>query len=1016
MILLLASLFAVIPLLAPMFAGTEPANAFDFIKGVDYSPHMPGENCTEFGKANYTQDFEWMKQANINTIRTYDWIPEEILANATEYEIKVIEGIWIPTDGNFSDETFKNECKNHIAEVINRDKDKSCIIGWCIGNELNESAVEKVGKEETEKFLKELYIYAQSLDSNPNHFVTHANWPPLDYLDLSFFDVISFNVYSYWPPKVVSRGYYGYLCDLKRKYPNKPILITEFGYSTSPNGSGNCGYGGNSEEEQADCIKQRWNDIVRAGCLGGIVFEWNDEWWKNNCTGDDKNSHDPNDPEEWFGVIAVNGTDQDNYTLKKKQAYYAVKEMFSEEYPTKADLTSPVIDDFEDADVSDWFAFATPNASINISSSNNTKVGNYSMKIDYNTGGKWCGAYKEINTWVNYDNVSLWMCGDNSGNTLEIKFEENYGGEQWIYKSYLNWSGWRQFNIPISFLMDKAKINRFTLAISGTNTSNSTIYVDDITLKLSNISDEDFLDMVEHATFEYFWNEANQNNGLIKERSTSDSPCSVAAVGFGLSAICIAERRGWITYEEAYSRTLTTLKTFNNSINNTHGFYYHWINMSTGEREWNCEVSSIDTALLMAGVLHAGEHFKGTEIENLSIELYQRVNWTWMLDNDTGTLFMAWKPEIGFLPYHWEGYNEAMILYLLAIGSPTYPIPNSSWDAWAKTYKRGCGNGEDFIYCPTGSLFTYQYSHCWVDFRNKHDAYADYWQNSINAVKENRLFCINNSNVYATYGENCWGLTACDGPCGYTGYGSCPNYYHDGTIAPTGAGGSVALAPDIAIPALWYMYETYGGKIWGKYGFKDAFNLDTNVYLNGCQPWWDEDYIGIDEGAIILMIENYRSGLVWNDFMQSEYTKKAMDDVGFVTPTFDTGPGAYPSIMGNHAGTIKPNHTVIATKLYTYPCEGTGGHTEYAEIRNLTWNATATWEGYIGDWHNITFDKTVVLLANETYNYTIKTGSYPQIHHNTSLLTANGWINCTQFVDANGKRYNDWIPTIRLWS
>ncbi|RLI00278.1 hypothetical protein DRO38_06800, partial [Candidatus Bathyarchaeota archaeon] len=656
------------------------------------------------GKANYSQDFEWMKQANINTIRTYDWIPEEILANAAEYEIKVIEGIWIHTDGNFSDETFKNECKNHIAEVINRDKDKPCIIGWCIGNELNENAVEKVGKEETEKFLEELYNYAKSLDSNQNHFVTHANWPPLDSLDLSFFDVISFNVYSYWPPKVVSSGYYGYLCYLKSKYPDKPILITEFGYSTSPNGSGNCGYGRNSEEEQADCIKQRWNDIVRVGCLGGIVFEWNDEWWKNNCTGDDKNSHNLNDPEEWFGVIAVNGTDPDNYTLRKKQAYYAIKERFGEEYPTKADLTSPVIDDFEDADMSDWFAISTPNASISLSSSNNSKVGNYSMKIAYNINEydkNWCLVYRQVNRWVNYDNVSLWVYGDNSGNTLEIKLEEDYGEERWVYAPIINWSGWKKLEIPISSfsaeeiangIFDKSKIKRFTLAISGANPSNSTIYVDDITLNLSDMSDDDFLDMVEHATFNYFWNEANQSNGLIRDRSTPDSPCSIAAVGFGLSAICIAESRGWVNRRDASDRILTTLETFDD-LYNKEGFYYHWINMSTGEREWSCEVSSIDTALLMAGILHAGVHFKENEsIRELSKELYERVNWRWML-NGTDTIAMKWTPEDGLSPDYWYGYNEAMILYLLAVGSPTHPVPdpNRSWDAWASTYGKGCG-------------------------------------------------------------------------------------------------------------------------------------------------------------------------------------------------------------------------------------------------------------------------------------------------------------------------------------
>jgi len=761
-----------------------------------------------------------------------------------------------------------------------------------------------------------------------------------------------------------------------------------------------------------------------------------------------------------------------------------------EEYLTKADLTNPVIDDFEDADVGDWSVFATQNASIDLSFSNNSKSGSYSMRIGCSISGyetNWCGVYRQLDTWVNYDNLSLWVCGDNSGNTLEIKLEEAYGEEWWRYTSIIDWSGWKKLVIPLSSFVaggasdsicDKSKINRFTLVVSGNSPPGSTIYVDDIRLELSDVpvSDDDFLEMVEHATFNYFWSEVNQTNGLIRDRSTPDSPCSIASVGFGLSAICIAESRGWVNRTDASDRILTTLETFNN-LYNKEGFYYHWINMSTGAREWDCEVSSIDTALLMAGVLHAGEHFKENEsIRSLSNELYERVNWTWML-NGTDTISMKWTPEEGLSTDYWRGYNEAMIMYLLAIGSPTHPVPDpkGSWDAWASTYGRDCGrmvddfedddvgdwvtfadsgsgasidisrsnnskvgdysmkidyitgdgtdgercgaylqkstwanydsvnlwvygdnssntlrikieedygkeywiyelplnwtgwneldipissfrvwemtmrdgvldktkvnrftvailgtnastsgstiymddfklpcsasdgcDGETFIYCWTGSLFTYQYSHCWIDFRCKHDDYANYWQNSINAVRENRLFCIDNSDVYATYGENCWGLTACDGPGGYTGYGGCPCYWHDGTIPPTGAGGSVALAPDIAIPALRHMYETYGGKIWGEYGFKDAFNLDTNVSLGGCQPWWTDEYIGIDEGAILLMIENHRSGMVWREFMQNPYMRHAMDEAGFV-----------PTIRGdlNHDGIITPADAAIALQL-----------------------------------------------------------------------------------------------------
>ncbi|MCK4332095.1 MAG: hypothetical protein KAV40_00780 [Thermoplasmatales archaeon] len=378
-----------------VFLSPVSANSLGLIKGVAYSPHMPGEGCTEFGKANYTQDFEGMKQANVNTIRTYDQVPEEILENATKYGIGVIEGIWIVPEGDFSDESFKDECKTHIKEIIDRDKDKPCIKGWCIGNELDEGNVRYVGIEETEKFLEELYDYAKSLDSNSSHFVTHANWPPLDDLDLSFFDVISFNIFSYWPPKVANRGYYNYTRDLREKYPEKPLLVTEFGYSTSPVGPGNGGYGGNSEEEQAKLLKNCWEDIVNAGCTGGIVFEWNDEWWKNECYGVDKNTHNPDDPEEWFGMIAIEGT-EDDYTVRKKRAYYMVQEIFGTE-------------DFEN--VRDW----------------NTDMGSQD-------GGE---AYVRINQ------DSGW-----SGQALKGEHKTTTPGSWWcVFKTLnQNWSGWTRIN------------------------------------------------------------------------------------------------------------------------------------------------------------------------------------------------------------------------------------------------------------------------------------------------------------------------------------------------------------------------------------------------------------------------------------------------------------------------------------------------------------------------------------------------------------------------------------------
>lgn len=398
---------------------------------------------------------------------------------------------------------------------------------------------------------------------------------------------------------------------------------------------------------------------------------------------------------------------------------------------------------------------------------------------------------------------------------------------------------------------------------------------------LAALGDDEFLDVLERLTFQYFWNEANPDTGLIRDRSTETSPASIAAIGFGLSAIIVGKTRGWISEQDAYSRTLRTLQTLerlqqstDTNAESNHGFFYHFIDPSTGRRVWDSELSSIDTALLIAGVLHTGQHFKNTEIEEIADRIYRRVEWDWML-NGGSTLSHGWKPETGFLPYRWEGYNEAAILYLLALGSPTHPIPASSWEAWGRTFQRGQYKGPELFFVSTGSLFAYQYSHIWVDFRNKKDAFANYWENSRRAVEANRRFVYDNRDRCQTYGETTWGLTASDGPYGYQGYGAMPgDALNDCTISPSGSGGSVALVPELAIPALRFMYAEYGKNIWGKYGFKDAFNVDRN--------WWDEDYVGINQGAMLLMIENYRSGLLWNEFMQIPYIGRALESAGFV--------------------------------------------------------------------------------------------------------------------------------------
>jgi hypothetical protein len=379
-------------------------------------------------------------------------------------------------------------------------------------------------------------------------------------------------------------------------------------------------------------------------------------------------------------------------------------------------------------------------------------------------------------------------------------------------------------------------------------------------------TDEDFLDKLEYDSILYFVKEMNPSNGLIKDSSRPASPASVAAVGFGLTAICIGESRGWIAKDDAYHLVLKTLRTFRDTVPNERGFFYHFLDMRTGHRAWSSEISSIDTALFLAGALFAGEYYKGTEVETIARELYERVDWPWML-NGKKILCMGWKPESGFLWYYWDSYSEAIILYALAIGSPTHPIPAECWLEW----KRPVDSYGDhrLIYCTTGSIFTYQYSHAWIDFRGLSEDIPgpgpgigiNYFDNSVSAVKANRQFCIDNSDTYKTYGENSWGLSACLGPEGYKGYGAKPGAaLNDGTLPPSGMAGSLPFDPIASMNGLKKLYADHKEFLYGKYGFKDAFNLDKN--------WWAEEYLGIDIGITVLMIENYRSGLVWDRFMK----------------------------------------------------------------------------------------------------------------------------------------------------
>ena len=409
-------------------------------------------------------------------------------------------------------------------------------------------------------------------------------------------------------------------------------------------------------------------------------------------------------------------------------------------------------------------------------------------------------------------------------------------------------------------------------------------------------NDDEFLDYVQQTSFDYFWYLANPANGLVPDRSAAGSVASIAAVGFGLTAIGIGIDHGWILRTQGVARVLTTLNTFLQGPQGTNasgiigynGWFYHFLNINTALRS-GAELSSIDTALLLAGILYAKQYFDGTNADEITIRtrsdaIYNRVDWNWMA-RGTNALSMGWFPGSGvgsgFLPGNWIGYDEGMILYCLGLGAATNPLPASAWNRWTSGYTWATNYGLAFI--PFPPLFGHQYSHCWIDFRHIADAYMNghnstYFENSRRATLAQRAYCIANPSQRVGYASNVWGLTACDGPSGYAARGAPPSQNDDGTIAPTAAGGSMPFAPEYCLPALQYFYSHFRTRIWTAYGFRDAFNL-------GAQ-WWGPDELGIDQGPIVIMIENYRTQRVWRRFMQNDEVKRGLQRAGFVSLPF----------------------------------------------------------------------------------------------------------------------------------
>ena len=388
--------------------------------------------------------------------------------------------------------------------------------------------------------------------------------------------------------------------------------------------------------------------------------------------------------------------------------------------------------------------------------------------------------------------------------------------------------------------------------------------------------DAEFLNLVEERSFQYFVLAANPANGLVLDKASNTgapdfkyAPSSIAAVGFGLAALPAGVERGWIGRDAAEAQVKTTLKFFYEKMESEHGFFYHFVDMETGKRVWDCELSSIDTSLFLAGALTAAQYFESPEVKDLAKKLYERVDWKWMA-NGSQHLSMGWKPGRTFLSAAWSDYNESMVMYVLALGSPTHPLAPESWAAIKRP--RGKYKGHELIMSPP--LFTHQFSHAFIDFRGKRDAYADYFENSVQATLANRQFCIDSSASFKTYGENSWGLTASIGPDGYMAYGAPPGLaLHDGTVAPSAAAASIVFTPEYSIAAMRNYYTKYRNELWGRYGFADSFNIGRDFFA--------PDAYGINVGPTVLMIENYRSGLIWKLFMSRPEVKKGMKAAGF---------------------------------------------------------------------------------------------------------------------------------------
>jgi hypothetical protein len=416
---------------------------------------------------------------------------------------------------------------------------------------------------------------------------------------------------------------------------------------------------------------------------------------------------------------------------------------------------------------------------------------------------------------------------------------------------------------------------------------------------------EQTLDQLQRAAFGYFLQSVNPANGLIADTSRKNSASSIAVVGFGLSAYPVAVERGWMTRTDALERSLATLRFFHDSDQSGSpeatgymGFYYHFLDMHTGARVWRSELSMIDSALLLAGALTGASYFTEDTASEILLRklvdvLYRRVDWPWAQGGGT-TIRHGWKPECGFLHYGWEGYNEAIVLYVLALGSPTHPLEGDCYQAWTATYQWENLYGYDFLYA--GPLFVHQFSHAWIDFRGIQDRFmrekrCDYFENSRRATEVQREYARRNPHGFTGYDEHCWGLTACDGPShelpelrherrrlfGYAARG-VPYGPDDGTLGGWAALASLPFAPEIALCAARNMLERYPEMLPAQ-----QYTSGFNATLTGADgaAWVSGGHFGLDQGIVVMMIENYRTQLIWRLMRECPYVGSGLRRAGF---------------------------------------------------------------------------------------------------------------------------------------